>query len=87
MKALRASLKESDLERLRTRLATSVTLAGERPGGRMQRLGRLWPYLGAYISLEQELDRINAVTLEDLHGACDAMMGSSAAVGRLMPGK
>ncbi|MCA9306383.1 MAG: insulinase family protein [Phycisphaerales bacterium] len=87
MQALRASLKESDLERLRTRLATSVTLAGEKPGGRMQRLGRLWPYLGAYISLEQELDRINAVTLDDLHGACDAMMGSSATVGRLMPGK
>ena len=45
------SLTENDLELLRNRLATGVTLAGERPGGRMQRLGRLWTYLGSYTSL------------------------------------
>ncbi len=84
---LRDTLSEDDLQRLRTKLATAVTLAGEKPGGRMQRLGRMWPYLGKYISLEEELARINAVTLKDLRSACDAMTASARTVGRLMPGE
>ncbi len=80
-----ASLTPDDLERLRNRLATSVTLAGERPGGRMHRLGRLWPYLGAYTSLEQELDAINRVSLDDLRAVAAAYPFKPRTVGRLMP--
>ena len=39
---------EDDLVRLRNKTATSVTLAGERPAGRMKRLGRVWTYLQRY---------------------------------------
>ena len=60
------SVTDKDLERLRNKVATGIVLAGERPSGRMQRLGRVWAYLGEYLPLEAELARINAVTLEEL---------------------
>ncbi len=80
------SVEEGDLERLRNTLATSVTLAGERPSGRMQRLGRLQTYLGTQIPLETELERINAVTLDDLRETWAAFPMSPRTNGRLMPG-
>ena len=80
-----ASLKPDDLERLRNKLATSVTLAGERPAGRMQRLGRLWTYERAYRPLEEELTAINAVTLDDLRAVYAAFPFRPRTVGRMLP--
>lgn len=82
---LPASLTESDLERLRNKLATGVTLAGERPGGRMQRLGRQWTYLGRYQTLEDELARINAVTLKDLRAVYEAFPFRPRMAGVMLP--
>ena len=79
------SLTEDDLEKLRSRIATGVVLAGERPGGRMQRLGRLWTYLGEYLTLEQELERINAVTLDEVRSVFEAFPFEPRTVGRLLP--
>ncbi|MFG0328417.1 MAG: M16 family metallopeptidase [Phycisphaerales bacterium] len=59
-------ISEDDLERYRNKIATSVTLAGERPAGRMKRLGRVWTTRGEYLPLEVELERIQAVTLEEV---------------------
>jgi len=81
------SLSEDDLERLRARALTAATLAGERPGGRMQRLGRMWTQLGERVSLEEELDRINAVTLADLRAVYEAYPFAPRVTGRLVPGK
>jgi len=83
--ALRESLTEDDLERVRAKVATGATLAGERPAGRMQRLGRLWTYLGDYIPLEEEVERIKAVSLDDLRALCDAFPMRPRTVGRLTP--
>ena len=60
------SLTDDDLQRVRSKIATAVTLHGELPAGRMRRLGRQWLYLGEYRALEDELARINAVTLDEL---------------------
>ena len=60
------SLTDDDLQRVRSQVATSVTLQGELPGGRMRRLGQQLTYHGTYRSLEDELTQINAVTLDDL---------------------
>jgi predicted Zn-dependent peptidase len=79
------SLDASDLERLRNKLATQVTLAGERPSGRMQRIGRLWTYLGEHASLEDELERINSVTLDDLRRVHAAYPFEPRTAGRLLP--
>ncbi len=64
--ALVDSLTEDDLLRVRSKIATGVTLQGELPAGRMRRLGNIWTYLGEYRSLESELERIESVGLEDL---------------------
>jgi predicted Zn-dependent peptidase len=79
------SITEEDLERLRNKLATSVTIGGERPGDRMQRLGRLWTYLGRYTTLEEELDRINSVSLPDLRDTAAAFPLRPGTVGRMLP--
>ena len=60
------SLTEDDLLRARSRIATGAAAAGERPNGRMFRLGTLWGYGAEYIPLEAEVDRISAVTLADI---------------------
>ena len=79
------TITDDDLERLRNKLATSVTLAGERPDGRMQRLGKQWTYLASYRTLEEELDAINAVTMNDIHALCEAFPLKPRTVGRLAP--
>jgi predicted Zn-dependent peptidase len=79
------SITELDLERLRNKLATSVTVGGERPADRMQRIGRLWTYLGRYTPLEDELARINAVTLQDLRDLAAAFPLVPTTTGRLLP--
>ncbi len=80
-----ASLTEDDLERLRNKVATGVTIAGERPGGRMQRIGRQWTYLGEHLTLEEELERINAVTLGDLCSLAEAYPFHPRTRARLIP--
>ncbi len=82
---LAATLTEDDLARIRAKVATGVTLAGERPGGRMQRLGRQWMYLGRYATLEEELARINAVTVDDLRALLREFPLRPRTVGRLLP--
>ncbi|QOJ00725.1 MAG: insulinase family protein [Phycisphaeraceae bacterium] len=85
MSGLAGSVTEEDLERFRNRIATAATLAAERPGDRMQRIGRQWTYLGRYHSLEDELSRINAVTLDDVRGVAVAFPIAPTTFGRLMP--
>jgi predicted Zn-dependent peptidase len=81
-----ASMTEDDLVRLRNKLATGVTLGGERPADRMQRIGRQWTYLGGYTTLEEELARINKVTLRDMREVAEAFPLRPVTVGRLLPG-
>ena len=79
------SLTEDDLQRVRSKTATGATLQGELPGGRMRRLGQLWTYLGRYRSLEEELEKINAVTLADLRDVHEAFPLRPVVIGHLKP--
>jgi predicted Zn-dependent peptidase len=83
--ALVDSVTQDDLERVRSKVATLATLQGERPAGRMRRLGSMWTSFGEYRSLEQELERINAVTLSDLRETYAAFPFRPMTVGRLRP--
>lgn len=85
IEGLVASLKQDDLERLRSKLLTAVTLSSERPGDRMQRLGRQWTYLGRYTTLEQELERIAKVTLDDLRATAASFPLKPTTTARLLP--
>lgn len=82
---LAESMTDEDLEKIRCKAATGVTLAGERPGGRMQRLGRQWTYLGTYSTLEDELRKINSVTVEDVRKVIHDFPFRPRTVGWLLP--
>lgn len=79
------SITEGDLERLRARMLTSVTLGGERPGDRMQRIGRIWTHTSRYRTLEDELDRISRVTVEEVKRVMTAAPIVPRTVGTLLP--
>lgn len=79
------SIQEEDLERIRAKFATAVTVGGERPSGRMQRLGRQWLYLNRYTTLEAELELINRVTVEDLRSLVREFPFRPRTVGRMLP--
>lgn len=79
------SLCDDDLEKIRCKAATGVTVAGERPGGRMQRLGRQWMYQARYTTLEEELARINRVTVADLRSLLRDFPLRPRTLGWLMP--
>ena len=66
MRALEGSLDQAELDRAKARIATAVALAGERPAGRMTRLGSLWAYGIPYATLDDEMRRIETITLDDL---------------------
>jgi predicted Zn-dependent peptidase len=83
--ALLGSLTGDDLERVRSKIATAATMHGELPAGRMTRLGRLWLTRGEYRSLEDELARINSVTLDDLRAVAAAFPLQPYVVGNLAP--
>lgn len=85
IEALADSVTDDDLARLRSKLVTSVTLGGERPADRMQRIGRVWTYLARHRPLEQELERINRVTMEDVRAVARDFPLTPVTVGRLLP--
>ncbi|MEM1331145.1 MAG: pitrilysin family protein [Planctomycetota bacterium] len=87
IQGLAASVTEDDLERLRNKVATGVTVGSERPADRMQRLGRLWTTLGEYRPLEDELTRINSVTLDDLRSTFEAFPLRPRTLGTLTPSR
>ena len=59
------AISKKELANARAKIATAVAIAGERPDGRMRRLGSVWLYRGAYASLEEELAQIESLTVED----------------------
>jgi predicted Zn-dependent peptidase len=81
------SVTEDDLERVRSKVLSAVTLHSELPAGRMMRLGRQWTYQGAYTPLEEELRRMDAVTLADVRSVYEAYPMTARVVGRLTPGE
>lgn len=83
--SLAGSLTEDDLTRLRSKMATGVTVGGERPADRMMRLGRVWSALGIYRTLEEELDRVERVMLDDVRDVLARFPMTPATSGVLMP--
>ena len=82
---LKDAVTAKDVERIRARVATGVTLAGEQPDGRMHRIGRQWMYQQRYTTLQDELERINRVTVADVRRLVDEFPFHPSAVGTLRP--
>jgi len=82
---LMESVSEDDLAMARSMIRTAVTVHSELPAGRMQRLGRMVTTVGHHVPLDEELDAINAVTLDDLREVAEAWPMQPLVVGRLVP--
>ena len=66
LERVRHDLTDRELANARAKVSTSVAIAGERPEGRMRRLGALWTYRGRYASLEDEIAQIERLAVADL---------------------
>jgi len=58
---------QDELERARSKTCSRIVLGNERPKGRLFSVGNDWVVRRRYNSVREELDQINAVTLDDLH--------------------
>lgn len=63
---LPGKIVQDDLDRARARIATGAVIASERPLGRMNRIAASWLRQEEYVPLEEEMKRIDAITVEDL---------------------
>jgi predicted Zn-dependent peptidase len=79
------SITEEDLLIARAMTRTAVTVASELPAGRMQRLGRMVCTAGVYLPLEDELARINAITIDELREVAEDWPLQSLVTGRMTP--
>ena len=79
------TIEPSEIERAKNKVATSATLQGENPGGRMRGLGSQWAYLGEYRSLKEELERITAVTIDEVKAVLKEWAWEPRTIVRLKP--
>ncbi len=87
IRSLRDTITHDELVCLRSRMATAAMVGSERPGDRMQRLGRLWTMTGRYMPLRDELARIEAITINDLRELCDRYPIDRCTLGKMIPGE
>jgi predicted Zn-dependent peptidase len=83
--SLKGTIKEDEVERVKNKLATSLTLQGENPGGRMRGLGTDWCYTQTYEPLDEKLSKIMAVTVADLEALLAAWPFHQPTLVRLGP--
>jgi len=76
---------QDEIDRAKNKLATRVTLRGERPQGRMTAIGSQWQYRREYTPLAEELDRLRGVTRDQIADLCAAYPLTPRALIRLTP--
>jgi predicted Zn-dependent peptidase len=85
IRGLKDSITQDELVSLRSKMATAAMVAAERPGDRMQRLGRLWTMTGAYQPLEDEMSKIEAISIDSLRALCDQYPIDNCTLGKMIP--
>ena len=66
IEALPSRIVQDDLDRARARIGTAALLGSERPLGRLNRIAACWLRRHEYIPLEEEMKRIDEITIDDL---------------------
>lgn len=78
-------INEQEVALTRGKLKTAVTLAGEKPEGRMHRIGRNWTLDHRYTTLSEELEKLRAVTAKDVRKVLSEFPFSPATMGTMTP--
>jgi predicted Zn-dependent peptidase len=63
---IKKDLNSDEVERAKNKIASGLVLGGETPMGRMPSVGSLWIYNQEYRSLEQDMETLNAITVDSL---------------------
>ena len=71
MRSITNAVTQDDLDRVVAKAATESAIRSERPAGSMKRLGSMMTTNGSYLSLEDELGKIESLTLTDLHSVLE----------------
>ncbi|MEM6749574.1 MAG: pitrilysin family protein [Planctomycetota bacterium] len=79
-------LTDDELTRTVNKLATRITLTGERPSGRMHDLGSGWTYRRSHLSLQERLDKLQALTPASIRELLEQYPLRPVTVARLGPG-
>ncbi len=66
MERVKKDLAADEVERAKNKIASSLTLSGEVPLGRMRSIGNQWMYNRQYRSLEKDMATLMAVTPESI---------------------
>ncbi|MSR33452.1 MAG: insulinase family protein [Phycisphaerales bacterium] len=85
MNQLSQTMQQGELDRARARIATGIALTNERPSGRMHRLGSQWAYGLPPISIEEEMQQIENLTLNDLRQCLVEFPMRPVVSGRMLP--
>jgi predicted Zn-dependent peptidase len=73
-------LEESEIRRAKAQMRVSLVTALEQPGARVHQLSRQMQIYGRLLSVDEMLDRVDAVTLEDVRKTGAAMLRSPPTV-------
>jgi predicted Zn-dependent peptidase len=66
LKAQADGFTPAELTQAKSKIASRIVLGSERPRGRLFSVGANWTHRGAYRSVKDDLDSIDAVTLDDV---------------------
>lgn len=69
--ANRSGITADELQLAKNKVSTRIVLRGERPMGRFSTLGHDWLIRREYRSIEDDVEKVNSLTLEDLHRLLD----------------
>lgn len=66
-RAERDGISQAELDQAKNKTKSRIVLGSERPMGRLGAVGGNWVQWGEYLSIRDELDMIDAVTLDDVN--------------------
>ena len=72
---LENGITEAELERAKGHAKGALVLSGEDPGSRMNRLGRQQLTTGEILSIDELIDRFEAVTMDDVRRVANDVLG------------
>jgi len=86
LRGLKADLSQAEVDRARNKIASSIVLSSESPLGRMRALGNQWVYTGDYRSLDDDMNTLNAVTVDSIRALLDQYTFDPMTIVTLGPG-
>ncbi|MCS1351264.1 pitrilysin family protein [Mechercharimyces sp. CAU 1602] len=81
----RRGVNQSELDKTREQLKGSMILGLESSGNRMQRLGKNELLLGSHLSIDEIIEKVDAVTEQDIHSLAKSLLSQPMAMAIVSP--